>query len=252
MAAVLNISIFIAICLVFFTSNPTLAQPAAPSPKASTTNTNITAVLEAGSQYTTFIRILKSTRVDVQLNSQLNNSFNGLTIFAPTDNAFSNLKAGTLNTLSEQEQIELILFHVLPRFYTIAMFATTSNPINTQASGSEGADTLNITSSNSQVNISTGVVDTPITTTLNSEFPLAVYSVDKVLLPYSLFGPKPPAAAPSPKAAKGGKNSTSGIAEPPNSSDSGSSNSATSSKGIISQWTYLVGFIFTSVIWGMV
>jgi uncharacterized surface protein with fasciclin (FAS1) repeats len=150
MASLLNISLFIPLCL-FFITVPSLAQPAAPSP-SSTSNNNITAVLEAGKQYTTFIRLLTSTRVDVQLNSQLNNSFNGLTVFAPTDNAFDKLKAGTLNKLSEQEQIEVVLFHVLPRFYTMAMFGTTSNPVNTQASGSEGADTLNITSSTNQVN----------------------------------------------------------------------------------------------------
>jgi uncharacterized surface protein with fasciclin (FAS1) repeats len=152
MASLLNISLFIPLCL-FFITVPSLAQPAAPSP-SSTPNNNITAVLEAGGQYATFIRLLTSTRVDVQLNSQLNNSFNGLTVFAPTDNAFNKLKAGTLNKLSEQEQIEVVLFHVLPRFYTMAMFSTTSNPVNTQASGSEGADTLNITaSSTNQVNL---------------------------------------------------------------------------------------------------
>lgn len=150
MASLLNISLFIPLCLLFLiTTVPSLAQPVAPGPSAPPNN--ITAILEAGGQYATFIRLLTSTRVDVQLNSQLNNSFNGLTVFAPTDNAFNKLKSGTLNKLSEQEQIEVVLFHVLPRFYTMAMFGTTSNPVNTQASGSDGADTLNITSSTNQV-----------------------------------------------------------------------------------------------------
>lgn len=149
MASLLNISLFIPLSLLFFITVPSLAQPVAPGP--SSPPNNLTYILEAGGQYTTFIRLLTSTRVDVQLNSQLNNSFNGLTCFAPTDNAFNKLKSGTLNRLSEQEQIEVVLYHVLPRFYTLAMFGTTSNPVNTQASGSEGADTLNITSSTNQV-----------------------------------------------------------------------------------------------------
>lgn len=48
------------------------------------------------------------------------------------------------------------------------------------------------------MNVSTGIVNTPVQNVLYSDFPLAVYSVDKVLLPYDLFGPKPPASAPEP------------------------------------------------------
>ncbi|KAJ3702340.1 hypothetical protein LUZ61_006045 [Rhynchospora tenuis] len=250
MASLLNYTfLFFSLSLFIFTTAPSLAQTVAPGPSAPPNN--ITAILEAGGQYTTFIRLLISTRVDVQLNSQLNNSFNGLTCFAPTDNAFNKLPAGTLNKLTEQEQIELILFHVLPRFYTTAMFGTTSNPVNTQASSSEyGADTLNITSSTSQVNISTGVVNTTITNTLSSSFPLAVYSIDTVLLPYSIFGAKPPAPAPAPKSPKSGNKSPS-TAKSPSSSESApaDSNSGINSRGRAMQWTSsFVGLILMSVI----
>ncbi|KAJ4767908.1 Fasciclin-like arabinogalactan family protein [Rhynchospora pubera] len=250
MAALLNIFLFISLSLLIFTTSPSLAQSVAPGPTAPPNN--ITAILEAGGQYTTLIRLLTSTRVDVQLNSQLNNSFNGLTCFAPTDNAFNQLPAGTLNKLTEQEQIEVVLFHVLPRFYTMAMFGTTSNPVNTQASGSDGADTLDIISSTSQVNISTGVVNTTITNTLSSSFPLAVYSIEKVLLPYSIFGVKPPAPAPSPKVAKS-SNKTPSNAKAPSSSESAGgtadSNSGINSKGRAMQWTTsFVGLILMSVI----
>lgn len=40
--------------------------------------------------------------------------------------------------------------------------------------------------------------DATITNTLRSSFPLAVYSVEKVLLPNDLFGVKAPASAPTP------------------------------------------------------
>ncbi|KAM0939536.1 putative FAS1 domain-containing protein [Dioscorea sansibarensis] len=162
--------------------------PIAPGPTPAPLN--LTAVLEKGGQYTTFLRLLKETQVGKQVQSQLNNSYDGLTIFAPTDNAFSNLKAGTLNSLNAQEQVSLILYHVLPRFYSMVTFETASNPVRTQASGSNGVYGVNITSSTNQVNVSTGIVDTPVQTVLYSDFPLAVYSVDKVLLPYDLFGPK--------------------------------------------------------------
>lgn len=126
------------------------AQPAAPAPGPAGAP-NLTAILEKGGQYTSFIRLLKGTQLDKQINSQLNNSFNGLTVLAPTDNAFNNLKAGTLNSLSQQEQVALVLYHVLPQYYSSEMFQTISNPVRTQASGSNGVYTVNITSSTNQV-----------------------------------------------------------------------------------------------------
>ncbi|KAH0467768.1 hypothetical protein IEQ34_002801 [Dendrobium chrysotoxum] len=168
----------------------------APGPAAGPLN--LTTILEKSGQYTTLLRLLKETQVGVQIQSQLNNSYNGLTLFAPTDNAFSSLKAGTLNGLDNQDQVSLVLYHVLPRFYSPSMFESSSNPVNTQASGSDGVYTLNVTGTSNQVNISTGVDEAEISNILYSEFPLTIYSIDKVLLPYQLFGPKPPEAAPAP------------------------------------------------------
>ncbi|XP_020570975.1 fasciclin-like arabinogalactan protein 9 [Phalaenopsis equestris] len=171
-------------------------HPVAPGPAAGPLN--LTAVLAKSGQYTTLLRLLKETQVGVQIQSQLNNSYNGLTLFAPTDDAFSSLKAGTLNGLDNQEQVSLVLYHVLPRFYSPSMLVSSSDLVNTQASGSDGVYTLNVTGTSNQVNVSTGVDQAVISSSLYSEFPLAIYSIDKVLLPYQLFGPKPPEAAPTP------------------------------------------------------
>ncbi|GJN18123.1 hypothetical protein PR202_gb05250 [Eleusine coracana subsp. coracana] len=182
---------------------------------------NITAVLEKGGQYTTLIRLMKSTQQDTQLNSQLNNSFNGngYTVFAPTDNAFSSLKPGTLNSLTQQQQVSLVQGHILPQFYTFDSFETASNPVRTQASGKDGPYTLNITANTqNQLNVSSGVVEVTVNNALSVMKPLAVYSVDKVLLPLELFGAKAPAAAPTASKApkKGG---SSGAASGPAGSD---------------------------------
>jgi uncharacterized surface protein with fasciclin (FAS1) repeats len=176
-----------------------LAQ--APSPAATPRGPpNVTAVLEKGGQFTTFIRLMKSTQQDTQLNSQLNNSFNGngYTVFAPTDNAFNSLKPGTLNSLAQQDQVSLVQGHILPQFYTFQSFQTASNPVRTQASGRDGPYTLNVTANTkNQLNISSGVVDVTVNNALSVVRPLAVYPVDKVLLPLELFGAKAPAAAPA-------------------------------------------------------
>ncbi|PQM37883.1 fasciclin-like arabinogalactan protein 13 [Prunus yedoensis var. nudiflora] len=160
---------------------------------------NFTGILDKNGQYTTFIRLLIQTQVASQITNQLNSSTEGLTVFAPTDNAFTSLKAGTLNNLTTQQQVDLVLYHVLPKYYTLASLLTVSNPVRTQATGQDGgAYGLNFTGSGNQVNVSSGVVETPINNALRQQFPLAVYQVDKVLLPNDLFGAKAPASAPPP------------------------------------------------------
>ncbi|XP_010253626.1 PREDICTED: fasciclin-like arabinogalactan protein 11 [Nelumbo nucifera] len=173
----------------------TLAQAPAPGPSGPT---NITAILEKAGQFTTLIRLLKSTQMADQINQQLNNSNQGITLFAPTDNAFSNLKSGTLNSLTDQQKVQLVQFHVLPSFISVSQFQTVSNPLRTQAGNSNnGQFPLNVTTTGNQVNITTGVVNTTVANTIYTDNQLAVYQVDQVLLPLQLFGPPSPAPAPS-------------------------------------------------------
>jgi uncharacterized surface protein with fasciclin (FAS1) repeats len=196
-----------------------LAQ--APGPAATPSGPpNVTAILEKGGQFTMFMRLMKETQQDTQLNSQLNSSYassgGGYTVFAPTDNAFNNLKPGTLNSLTQQQQVALVQGHVLPQFYSMDSFQTASNPVRTQASGRDGPYTLNITATaNNQVNVSSGVAEVTINSALSAVKPLAVYSVDKVLLPLELFGAKAPAAAP---AASQGKPKKGGSSDAPSGS----------------------------------
>lgn len=206
-----------AVCLALAAVPAAMGQAAAPAPKgAAAAALNVTAILEKGGSYTTFIRLMKSTQQDTQLNSQLNGTSTGFTVFAPTDGAFSSLKPGTLNSLSAQDQVSLVQAHIVPKFYSMDAFDTASNPVRTQASGGDGPYTLNITAtSTNQVNVSTGVVDTTLGTALRADQPLAVYSVDKVLLPYALFGPKPPPSPPPAPSKKPAKGDTSASAEAP-------------------------------------
>ncbi|KAH9608964.1 hypothetical protein KSS87_020917 [Heliosperma pusillum] len=178
-------------------------QKSAPGP-APAGPVNLTGILAKGGQFGTFIRLLTSTQVAEQVNSQVNHSTQGMTVFAPTDNAFQNLKPGLINGLTTQEQVELILFHVLPQFYTFDTFQTASNPVRTQATGNDGKQfslTVTYLGVNS-VNVSTGMVTTQVNNAISDKFPLAVFQVDKVLLPKELFGAKPPksslAKAPPP------------------------------------------------------
>uniref|UniRef100_A0A7N0UKU9 FAS1 domain-containing protein n=1 Tax=Kalanchoe fedtschenkoi TaxID=63787 RepID=A0A7N0UKU9_KALFE len=189
MASQHRLSLLLFLAASFLLSSPSLAQtPSAPSSGLP----NVTGILDKAGQYTTLIRLLGNNQLATQLENQLNTSSEGLTLLAPTDNAFNNLPAGTLNGLSNQQQVELILYHVLPKYYSFLDFSTVSNPVRTQ-----GQDGLNFTSQANQLNVSSGLVTAPINNPLRQQFPLAVYQVDKVLLPLSLFGAKPPAPAAS-------------------------------------------------------
>ncbi|XP_062150905.1 fasciclin-like arabinogalactan protein 13 [Alnus glutinosa] len=195
--------------------------PSAPAPSP-TGPANLTGILDKAGQYTTFIRLLNETQVGNQIQNQLNSSSEGVSVFAPTDNAFNNLKAGTINSLTDQQKVQLVLYHVTPKYYSLSDFQTVSNPVRTQASGDSGVWGLNFTGNGNgnQVNVSTGIVVTQINNPLRQQFPLAVYQVDKVLLPEELFGAKPAASAPPPAKTPSGStntttNTTAGTPTPP-------------------------------------
>lgn len=213
---------------LFTFTTTTLAQtpaqpPAPPGP------TNCSKILEKAGQFTTLLRLMIITGVGDQINTQLNNSNQGLTVFAPTDNAFSSLKAGTLNSLSDQQKVQLVQFHVVPSFLSNSQFQTVSNPLRTQAGNSNGGQfPLNITTAGNQVNISTGIVDATVANTIYTDGSLAVYQVDKVLLPLSIFAPAAP--APAPTKAKAKKKSP--VADGPNSDGDGTSADASAAVGM--------------------
>ncbi|KAJ4729718.1 Fasciclin-like arabinogalactan protein [Melia azedarach] len=213
---------------------PLTSAQSAPAP-APSGPVNLTGILDKNGQYTTFIKLLVSTQVATQIQNQINSSTEGMTIFAPTDNAFNNLKAGQLNSLGNQQQVQLVLYHITPKFYKLNDLLLVSNPVRTQAAGQEGGVWgLNFTGQGNQVNVSSGVVETQINNALRQDFPLAVYQVDKVLLPNELFGAKSPSAAPAPTVKKPSEdsNTTLSSAKEPSTADDSSSSGKINNAGL--------------------
>ncbi|XP_058773972.1 fasciclin-like arabinogalactan protein 12 [Vicia villosa] len=208
-------------------TTPTSAATDSPAPSPSSAPTDIIRILKKAGGFTTLIRLLQTTQTSTQINAQLLNSNNGLTLFAPNDNSFSSLKPGFLNSLNDQQKNELIQFHELPSFVSLSNFDTLSNPVRTQAGDDPTRLALNITSSGSQVNLTTGVVNATVGGSVFSDHQLAIYQVDKVLLPRDFFVPKSPPPAPAPEKAKDSKKKS---AEGPASADDDTKSSAMSLK----------------------
>jgi len=213
--------------IVLFYPTTTNSASESPAPSPSSAPTDIIRILKKAGGFTTLIRLLQTTQVATQINAQLLNSNNGLTLFAPNDNSFSTLKPGFLNSLNDQQKNELIQFHELPSFVALSNFDTLSNPVRTQAGDDPERLALNITSSGTQVNLTTGVVNATVGGSVFSDHQLAIYQVDKVLLPKDFFIPKSPPPAPAPEKSKDSKKKS---AEGPASLDDNDKSSAMSLK----------------------
>ncbi|KAK7257725.1 hypothetical protein RIF29_31907 [Crotalaria pallida] len=228
--SLLSFSLALLICFFYSTTTPTLAQlspaaapvkpaaptplaaapkplvpslPQSPSPAADTTPDtpaiDIIGIFRKAKSFNVFIRLLKTTQLINQLNSQLvTTKSGGITILAPDDSAFSELKAGFLNTLNDGQKLELLQFHVIPDYVSSSNFDTLTNPVRTLAGAKPGRVELNVISYGGSVNISTGEVNTTINGIIYTDKRLAIYKVGKVLLPTDFFTvAKAPAKAPS-------------------------------------------------------
>jgi uncharacterized surface protein with fasciclin (FAS1) repeats len=74
---------------------------------------DIIEILEKPGRFTVLVRLLKNSGVANQLNGELQKSNTGYTFFAPPDEAFSELRSGAINSLSDLQKVQLLQFHIL-------------------------------------------------------------------------------------------------------------------------------------------
>eukprot|EP00250_Pteridium_aquilinum_P012959 c21047_g1_i1 orf=214-1101(+) len=170
----------------------------APMPPAPV---NITQIMESAGQYGTFLSLLSATNVEELFQAQANKTTTGITVFAPTDKAFSNLEAGIISKLTAQEKIILLEFHALSAFYPLSALQQATDPVTpTIATDSAGVGkyTVNVTNQQGTVVISTGLTKAALVSTLYNTVPCAVFAINQVLLPEEIFGLPAPSPAPAP------------------------------------------------------
>jgi len=120
------------------------------------------------------------------LKTFMDNVEGGLTVFCPMDDAFKNFMPNFKNLTADGKN-SLLLYHGVPIYESMAMLKSNNGLMNTLAT--DGARKFDFTVQNDgeDVTLKTKIVTAKITGTLIDEQPLALHSVDKVLLPKELF-----------------------------------------------------------------
>ncbi|XP_027342390.1 fasciclin-like arabinogalactan protein 1 [Abrus precatorius] len=124
----------------------------------------------------------------------------GLTVFCPVDDAFKSFLPKFKN-LTASGKVSILEFHGVPVYQSIAMLKSNNGLQNTLAT--DGANKFDFTIQNDgeQVTLRTKSTTAKITDTLIDEQPLAIFAINKVLLPKELFKAEAPAPAPAPEPA---------------------------------------------------
>lgn len=171
--------------------------PPTPAPEPAPEYVNLTDLLSVAGPFSTFLNYLESTKLIETLQTQANDTEEGITLFVPKNTAFSNLKKPSLSNLTSDQLKQLCLFHVLPHYYSLSDFKNLSgsSPVNTLAGGSY---TLNFTDDSGTVHIGSGWTNTVVSSSVHAKDPVAIYQVNKVLLPEAIFGTDIPPPAPAP------------------------------------------------------
>lgn len=181
--------------------SPPLSPTPAPAPAPDFVN--LTELLAVAGPFHTFLEYLESTKVIDTFQNQANNTEEGITIFVPKDSSFSALKKPSLSKLTSDQLKQVILFHALPKYYSLADFKNLSQTGSTPTFAG-GSYSLNFTDDSGTVHINSGWSKTKVTSAVHSTDPVAIYEVGKVLLPEAVFGtdiPPTPAPAPAPEIA---------------------------------------------------
>lgn len=177
-------------------SAPIIAPGVLTAPAPSASDANITALLEkAGCK--TFASLLAQTGV---LKTYQSAAGKGLTIFAPSDEAFKAAKVPDLSKLSSAELDSLCLYHALGSYNPTGSLKTQKGSLPTLATNGAFKYELGVSSAGDTVTLDTGVDSSRLASTVLDTPPVVIFTVDSLLLPPELFGKSPsPAPGPAPE-----------------------------------------------------
>lgn len=150
-------------------------------------------------------------------------------MFCPGDDAIAAF-APKYKNLTASEKTSLLLYHGVPVYNSMGMLRSSNGLMNTLATeGAKKKYDFTVQNDGNDVTLKTKVVKATISGTVVDEEPIAIYTIDKVLLPRELFkgtveeaeepAPAPKAAKKKKKPAKKGDTEEEADAPGPDSSD---------------------------------
>eukprot|EP00252_Welwitschia_mirabilis_P014898 TRINITY_DN32959_c0_g1_i1.p1 TRINITY_DN32959_c0_g1~~TRINITY_DN32959_c0_g1_i1.p1 ORF type:complete len:282 (+),score=-12.26 TRINITY_DN32959_c0_g1_i1:33-848(+) len=194
-----------------------VAAPA-PAPDAPPKWVNLTDVLVKAGQFSHFLGLISRAGPGASdaLQSRANDTHaesGGVTLLAPTDAAFEGLRPeykSALAKLSSDNLTKLVECHAVPKFVAMDGFGAS----DAAATHTMSNCALHVSAFGAQVNVSTPLASTALEGSVYSRFPVAVYTVDHLLLPQEMFGDikLSPLPAPSPAPTPLSESPSSGVA----------------------------------------
>ncbi|XP_010520277.1 PREDICTED: fasciclin-like arabinogalactan protein 4 [Tarenaya hassleriana] len=172
------------------TASESLTPPPSSPSSLPTAGINITQALINGHDFNVAISMLVASGVIADFESDERGA--GITVFVPTDDAFSDLPANMrLQSLPADQKAVVLKFHVLHSYYPLGSLESITNPVQPTLATEEmgaGSYTLNIFRVNgSGITIDSGVVHAHVTQTVFDQNPVSIFGISKVLLPKELF-----------------------------------------------------------------
>uniref|UniRef100_A0ACD5UQK7 Uncharacterized protein n=1 Tax=Avena sativa TaxID=4498 RepID=A0ACD5UQK7_AVESA len=164
---------------------------------------NLTQILTLDRPFQTFLRYLNQTNLLEVFENQAYRTHQGITIFVPADKAFAAVQPSVLSGLKTHQLKSLMMYHALARYYALKDFdgLSRANPVTTFAGG---LYMVNVRYDAGAVRVLSRWADGKILRTVYGTVPMAVYEIDRVLLPEAIFRVQPPVhetpAEPAPEA----------------------------------------------------
>ncbi|KAG8477377.1 hypothetical protein CXB51_030748 [Gossypium anomalum] len=175
-------------------NTPIIVPGILTAPASLSSGVNITGLLEkAGCK--TFASLLTNSGVLKTYKSALDK---WLIVFAPSDEAFKAESFPDLSKLTNAEQVSFLEYHTSPDYKPKGTLKTTKDPISTLATNGTGKYDLTVTTIDDSVTLHIGIGPSRVAEAVFDSPPVAIFTVDNVLLPSELFD-KSPSLAPAPE-----------------------------------------------------
>ncbi|XP_076894484.1 fasciclin-like arabinogalactan protein 2 [Bidens hawaiensis] len=176
-----------------------LQSPEAEAPTAAP-DLNLTSLLQREGCQSFYDLLTTSGAIGTFLSSVES----GVTVFCPRDDAISAF-APKYKNLTASEKTSLLLYHGIPLYNSLGILRSSNGLMNTLATeGAKKKYDFTVQNDGNDVKLKTKVVTATIDGTVVDAEPIAIYTVDKVLLPRELFKGTVEADEPAP-APKGTK-----------------------------------------------